>query len=109
MPEPAWNIEHANRFSVSFESARKADKVDSGTTSHAVLAVVDADEPPLLRPRGNYPLDVAKTDYTRRVGAWEAWSDILVTADLNYVVSAFPARDQTGQMSGALHEQPPVA
>ncbi|AIY01966.1 hypothetical protein ART_2367 [Arthrobacter sp. PAMC 25486] len=45
-----------------------------------MLAVVDAGEPPLQLFLGNYPLDVAKTDYTRRVAAWEAWNDISVAA-----------------------------
>ena len=42
----------------------------------AVLAIVDADEPPLRVFLGAAPLGIAKADYARRIETWEQWDDV---------------------------------
>ena len=42
----------------------------------AVLAIVDADEPPLRVFLGAAPLGIAKADYASRIETWEQWDDV---------------------------------
>ena len=42
----------------------------------AVLAIVDADEPPLRVFLGAAPLGIAKAEYARRIETWEQWDDV---------------------------------
>jgi NAD(P)-dependent dehydrogenase (short-subunit alcohol dehydrogenase family) len=53
---------------------------DPTATGDAILAVVDADEPPLRIFFGTAPLGIAKTDYASRIALWEKWNDISVVA-----------------------------
>lgn len=45
-----------------------------------MLAIVDADEPPLRAFLGAAPLGIAKADHESRLAAWEAWQDNAVAA-----------------------------
>jgi NAD(P)-dependent dehydrogenase (short-subunit alcohol dehydrogenase family) len=49
---------------------------DPTASAAAVLAIVDADEPPLRVFLGAAPLGIAKADYARRIETWEAWNDV---------------------------------
>jgi NAD(P)-dependent dehydrogenase (short-subunit alcohol dehydrogenase family) len=50
-----------------------ASRGNAAATAKAVLAIVDADEPPLRIFFGSAPIDLAKADYARRIETWEAW------------------------------------
>ena len=45
-------------------------------TTDAVLAVVDADEPPLRLFLGAFPLPIAERAYADRLAAWRAWQSV---------------------------------
>ena len=47
---------------------------DPRATASAILAVVDADEPPLRLILGNPGLAVARKAYEQRLATWEAWA-----------------------------------
>ena len=53
---------------------------DPTASAAAVLALVDADEPPLRAFLGEAPLAIAKADYESRLATWEAWQDNAVAA-----------------------------
>ncbi|MGW6276216.1 SDR family NAD(P)-dependent oxidoreductase [Kribbella sp. NPDC055071] len=49
---------------------------DPSATCDAILAVVDADEPPLRIFFGALPLTVIKAEYAARIAEWEAWDEV---------------------------------
>jgi NAD(P)-dependent dehydrogenase (short-subunit alcohol dehydrogenase family) len=53
---------------------------DPGSSSEAILRVVDADQPPLRAFFGVAPLAIAEADYTARLANWRAWQDVAVLA-----------------------------
>ena len=53
---------------------------DPQATADAILAVVDADEPPLRLFLGSSPLQVATADYERRLAEWSAWQEVAARA-----------------------------
>lgn len=53
---------------------------DPSATTDAILAVVDAEQPPLRLFLGEYPFDVAKEAYAERIATWEHWQDAAVAA-----------------------------
>ncbi|MBO9578987.1 MAG: SDR family NAD(P)-dependent oxidoreductase [Microbacteriaceae bacterium] len=71
-PMPAYDHVRAAR------AARKSAQVpgDPVATRTAILAVVDAEEPPLRIFFGRGPLEIAKADYERRIAVWEAWRGV---------------------------------
>jgi NAD(P)-dependent dehydrogenase (short-subunit alcohol dehydrogenase family) len=54
-------------------SARRGDP---DMTGPAILAIVDAEEPPLRVFFGDQPLPLLRTEYARRIAEWEAWDDL---------------------------------
>ncbi|GAA1770742.1 SDR family oxidoreductase [Nocardioides hankookensis] len=46
---------------------------DPTASAAAVLAIVDAEEPPLRAFLGSAPLGIAKADYESRLASWEQW------------------------------------
>jgi NAD(P)-dependent dehydrogenase (short-subunit alcohol dehydrogenase family) len=56
--------------------ARQATPGDPVASAAAVLAVVDADEPPLRVFFGTVPIGIAKADYASRIETWEAWQHV---------------------------------
>jgi NAD(P)-dependent dehydrogenase (short-subunit alcohol dehydrogenase family) len=57
--------------------ARPAGKRgEPSATRAAILAVVDAEEPPLRIFFGPGPLDVIKREYAARIAEWEAWDEV---------------------------------
>ncbi len=53
---------------------------DPTASAAAVLALVDADEPPLRAFLGEAPLGIAKADYASRLQSWEQWQHNAVLA-----------------------------
>ena len=49
---------------------------EPAATRAAILAVVDADEPPLRIFFGKGPLDVIKKEYAARIEEWERWDAV---------------------------------
>jgi NAD(P)-dependent dehydrogenase (short-subunit alcohol dehydrogenase family) len=49
-------------------------------TGPAILAIVDADPPPLRVFLGAPPLEMAKERYTERLKTWEEWKDLSIAA-----------------------------
>lgn len=49
-------------------------------TREAILAVVDADEPPLRIFFGDGPLSIATADYESRLATWRAWEPVSIAA-----------------------------
>jgi NAD(P)-dependent dehydrogenase (short-subunit alcohol dehydrogenase family) len=46
----------------------------------AILAIVDADDPPLRVFLGKYAFDWARADYAQRLAEWERWQPVAVAA-----------------------------
>lgn len=67
-------------YEAAFKSIRATFKPemrgDPQATSAAVLAVVDAEDPPLRLLLGNISLPVIKKVYEARMSTWEAWKDV---------------------------------
>lgn len=53
---------------------------DPEATAQAVLAVVDAEDPPLRLFLGDGPFEMIKGEYAKRLAEWEAWNDVAVAA-----------------------------
>jgi len=53
---------------------------DPVATRAAVLAVVDAEQPPLRIFFGDGPLAIAKADYASRIATWEQWETVSIEA-----------------------------
>ncbi len=70
-PLPAYDDLRAN-MPVS-ASARRGDP---DATGPAILAIADADEPPLRVFLGDQPLPLLRAEYERRIAEWEAWDDL---------------------------------
>ena len=55
---------------------RVAEPGDATASAQAVLALVDADEPPLRCFFGTAPLTIARNDYESRLATWEQWQPV---------------------------------
>ncbi|WP_414172821.1 SDR family NAD(P)-dependent oxidoreductase [Clavibacter tessellarius] len=53
---------------------------DPAATRDAILAIVDAEEPPLRIFLGDGPLAIAEKDYAQRLETWREWEDVSVAA-----------------------------
>ncbi len=53
---------------------------DPTASAAAVLAVVDADEPPLRVFLGSAPLAIATADYEKRLATWRQWEPVSIAA-----------------------------
>ncbi len=53
---------------------------DPTATRDAILAIVDAEEPPLRIFLGDGPLAIAEEDYAQRLETWREWEDVSVAA-----------------------------
>ncbi|MGW3633979.1 SDR family NAD(P)-dependent oxidoreductase [Streptomyces sp. NPDC005122] len=65
---------------------------EPAATRAAVLAVVDADEPPLRIFFGKGPLDVIRAEYTSRIDEWERWNAVSQAA-----FGGYPALARVGE------------
>lgn len=61
-------------------SRRAATPGDPQASARAVLALVDADEPPLRAFFGSAPLEIVRADYASRLETWEAWQHVAEVA-----------------------------
>lgn len=60
-----------------------AQQGDPNATSDAILAVVDAEKPPLRLFLGSIPLHIARQRYAERIATWEEWADVANAAQGN--------------------------
>ena len=77
-PDPAYD-----QFRTRVMEERKRRQTNPGdpvATREAVLAVVDADKPPLRIFFGDGPLAIATRDYENRLAIWREWEDVSVAA-----------------------------
>lgn len=77
-PMPAYDDQRAQ-----FEAARierRDDLGDPAATRSAILAIVDAADPPLRVFLGRNALDWARSEYRDRLAEWERWQPISVAA-----------------------------
>jgi NAD(P)-dependent dehydrogenase (short-subunit alcohol dehydrogenase family) len=80
-PLPAYDefrAENAQRV-----AARRSRPGDPAATREAILAVVDADHPPLRIYLGDGPLALAEADYQSRLATWHEWEPVSVAAHGN--------------------------
>jgi NAD(P)-dependent dehydrogenase (short-subunit alcohol dehydrogenase family) len=63
-----------------WRAQRTASPGDPVASSTAVLAVVDAEEPPLRIFLGEAPLAIATADYESRLATWNEWQHLAVAA-----------------------------
>jgi NAD(P)-dependent dehydrogenase (short-subunit alcohol dehydrogenase family) len=75
---PAYAASH--RAAVEARAERVAEMADPRSTREAILAIVDAAEPPLRFLLGQGLLNIARVDYESRLAEWEAWNHISVGA-----------------------------
>jgi NAD(P)-dependent dehydrogenase (short-subunit alcohol dehydrogenase family) len=77
-PVPAYD---QYREQAAQERARRSSSPgDPTATRAAVLAVVDADKPPLRIFFGDGPLAIATKDYESRLATWQEWEPVSVAA-----------------------------
>jgi NAD(P)-dependent dehydrogenase (short-subunit alcohol dehydrogenase family) len=62
-------------------AAASQEPVDPRRTAAAILALVDADEPPLRLFLGSYPYPIAERRYADRLDTWHKWRTVAESAD----------------------------
>jgi len=70
----------AHAAAAEARKSRVASPGDPTATRDAILAIVDADEPPLRIFFGDGPLAIAKADYAKRIAMWEEWESVSIAA-----------------------------
>ncbi|MFI6172165.1 SDR family oxidoreductase [Nocardia sp. NPDC051052] len=78
-PNPAYDPAREARN----EQRKEMRSGDPAATGDAILAVVDADEPPLRIFLGEIPLTIATRDYESRLELWRKWQPISAAAQGN--------------------------
>ncbi|MTE15518.1 SDR family oxidoreductase [Nocardia aurantiaca] len=78
-PNPAYDDARAAR-AAQRSSVRRGEPA---ATRAAILAVVDAEEPPLRIFLGELPLAIATADYESRLQTWRTWQPISIAAQGN--------------------------
>ncbi|MBU2664853.1 SDR family NAD(P)-dependent oxidoreductase [Actinoplanes bogorensis] len=68
-------VREARRAGASARAPR-----DPSVTAHALLTLVDLDEPPLRLFLGEYPYAIAESAYRQRQETWQQWRDLAETA-----------------------------
>jgi NAD(P)-dependent dehydrogenase (short-subunit alcohol dehydrogenase family) len=64
-------------------SERAGTPGDPEATGPAILAIVDADEPPLRFFLGRGPLEMTRAEYAARIAMWEQWDEVSLNAHGN--------------------------
>ncbi|WP_448059683.1 SDR family oxidoreductase [Cellulomonas hominis] len=77
-PLPAYDDMRAQ--AAAFRAARTQTQGDPRASAAAVLAVVDAPNPPLRVFLGDGPLAIATADYEQRLATWREWEPVSVRA-----------------------------
>jgi NAD(P)-dependent dehydrogenase (short-subunit alcohol dehydrogenase family) len=65
-----------DEFRASMPISASARRGDPQATAEAILAVVDAEQPPLRIFLGDQPLPLMRTEYARRIAEWQEWDEI---------------------------------
>jgi NAD(P)-dependent dehydrogenase (short-subunit alcohol dehydrogenase family) len=65
-----------DEFRANMPISASARRGDPDATGPAILAIADAEEPPLRVFLGDQPLPLLRTEYARRIAEWEAWDDL---------------------------------
>ena len=65
-----------DEFRANLPISASARRGDPAATGPAILAIVDAEEPPLRVFFGDQPLPLLRTEYAQRIAEWEAWDDL---------------------------------
>ncbi len=73
-PDPVYD--GVREQALEARRARVAQRADPTATREAILAVVDAEQPPLRIFFGDGPLAVASADYESRLATWRAWEPV---------------------------------
>ena len=63
-------------FRANLPISASARRGDPAATGAAILAIVDAEEPPLRIFFGDQPLPLLRAEYERRIAEWETWDDL---------------------------------
>jgi NAD(P)-dependent dehydrogenase (short-subunit alcohol dehydrogenase family) len=66
--------------SARFRARRQTSQGDPFATRGAILAIVDADSPPLRIFFGDGPLAIASADYESRLATWREWEPLSIAA-----------------------------
>jgi NAD(P)-dependent dehydrogenase (short-subunit alcohol dehydrogenase family) len=77
-PDPAYDP--VREQARELRARRQTSQGDPAASSAAVLAVVDADRPPLRIFFGEAPLQIATADYEQRLATWREWQPVSVAA-----------------------------
>ena len=78
--EPLAAYDGVRAAALEARARRTASPGDPAATRAAVLAVVDADEPPLRIFFGDGPLAIAEADYRSRLDTWHQWEPVSIQA-----------------------------
>lgn len=70
----------AHRVADVARSDRMDLNADPGASAAAIMAVVDSPDPPLRVFLGEAPLQLARTEYERRLATWEQWQPVAAAA-----------------------------
>ena len=63
-----------------WETLRQYDRGNPDATASAILAVVDAPQPPLRLFLGRHNLEGIRQTYNERIKVWEEWQDVAAAA-----------------------------
>jgi NAD(P)-dependent dehydrogenase (short-subunit alcohol dehydrogenase family) len=77
-PNPAYD--DFREKAAAARRARSGDPGDPVATREAILAVVDAENPPLRIFFGRPPLGIATRDYESRLATWREWEHVSIAA-----------------------------
>jgi NAD(P)-dependent dehydrogenase (short-subunit alcohol dehydrogenase family) len=75
---PAYD--HARETAAAGRKARYRAPGDPIATRHAILTLVDSENPPLRMFLGEAPLGIATADYDSRLAAWRQWQPVAAAA-----------------------------
>lgn len=78
--DPLAAYEPVREQAAELRKSRQSSPGDPVATRAAVLAVVDAENPPLRIFFGNGPLAIATRDYESRLATWREWEPVSVAA-----------------------------
>ena len=87
-PHPAYAAAHR---AADVARAQRMDlNGDPAASAAAILAVVDAPDPPLRIFLGEAPLHLARAEYESRLATWEQWQPVAAMAQGSASISAGP-------------------
>jgi NAD(P)-dependent dehydrogenase (short-subunit alcohol dehydrogenase family) len=102
-PLPAY--EQLHEVVQAARKARMGAPGDPVATRAAILAVVDADEPPLRVFFGDGPLAIATADYESRLATWRAWEPVSIAAHGGEVARAAASAQPADPAAGDPYDE----